>query len=210
MPYKEAANRLDALLKGKIPPPLAIEEESDENLKNLAVTVNSFIDFMADIRDFIIPLSQGELKNITVKRNNFLASPFRELHSRLRHLTWQAEQVAKGDYSPRVEFMGEFSAAFNTMIEALDRNEKVLKSKIIELQDALSRVRKLESLLPICSYCKRIRIQGGTPEDPRDWHRIETYITERTSTQFSHSICPTCLEEHFPDLPDNSDADTRA
>jgi signal transduction histidine kinase len=69
---------------------------------------------------------------------NFLASPFKELHSRLTHLTWQAERVAQGDYSQRVDFMGDFSRAFNFMVESLERKELQLHEKIGELE-ALNR-----------------------------------------------------------------------
>ncbi len=58
------------------------------------------------------------LDNIKVPPpKNFLASSFKELHLRLLHLTWQAQQVASGNYSQRVDFMDEFSSkAFNSMV----------------------------------------------------------------------------------------------
>lgn len=49
-------------------------------------------------------------------------------------------------------------------------------------------VQRLEAFLPICSYCKKIR------DDQNYWQRIESYINERTGSQFSHSICPDCVE----------------
>lgn len=52
-------------------------------------------------------------------------------------------------------------------------------------------VRQLESFLPICSYCKRIR------DDENYWRQIEEYVGARTGTQFSHGICPTCAEKVF-------------
>jgi phosphoserine phosphatase RsbU/P len=50
-------------------------------------------------------------------------------------------------------------------------------------------VRQLESFLPICCYCKRIR------DDANYWRQIEDYIRSRTGTNFSHGICPTCAEK---------------
>ena len=50
------------------------------------------------------------------------------------HLTWQAEQVARGDYSQRVDFMGDFSRAFNAMVESLEIKERELRERIEELQ----------------------------------------------------------------------------
>ncbi len=53
------------------------------------------------------------------------------------------------------------------------------------------RLRQLESLLPICSYCNRIR------EADNHWERIDFFIHRRTGTNFSHGICPDCLKKHF-------------
>lgn len=50
-------------------------------------------------------------------------------------------------------------------------------------------VAQLESFLPICSYCKKIR------NDRNYWEQIEAYVSSRTSTQFSHGICPSCYKE---------------
>ena len=66
-----------------------------------------------------------------------------------------------------------------------------------ELQSALAEVRTLQAFLPICSYCKRVR------DDENYWHSVESYISEHTSTRFSHGICPSCYESevkrHFGD-----------
>jgi hypothetical protein len=64
-----------------------------------------------------------------------------------------------------------------------------------DLEDALSRVKQLQGLLPICSYCKKIR------DDRNYWQQVEQYVTARTEARFSHAICPTCYERHVkPDL----------
>jgi hypothetical protein len=199
MPYYEAIEKIEALMRGESPSLLEVSRYTDDEKKEGAQAVNSLIQFMEEIRRVIIPLSRGELHSLQITRGNFLASPFKELLSRLRHLTWQAEQVARGDYSQRVDFMGDFSKAFNSMIEALDENEKSLKAKIHELQEALARVHQLEGLLPICSYCKKIRVEGGGSEDPRAWLAMEAYFEERTKSQFSHGICPQCMEKYFPE-----------
>jgi hypothetical protein len=58
------------------------------------------------------------------------------------------------------------------------------------------RVKTLEGLLSICSFCKRIRNEHG------EWERLEKIISERSAARFSHGFCPACIEEHFPDYPD--------
>jgi DNA-binding response OmpR family regulator len=63
-----------------------------------------------------------------------------------------------------------------------------LADRVVELQEALASVKQLHGLLPICSYCKRIR------GDDQYWQQVEAYISERSGVQFSHGICPTCFE----------------
>jgi sigma-B regulation protein RsbU (phosphoserine phosphatase) len=64
-----------------------------------------------------------------------------------------------------------------------------LAARVRELEATLSQVKQLQGLLPICSYCKKIR-------DEQDyWHRVESYISEHTEVEFSHSICPTCYTD---------------
>ena len=61
-----------------------------------------------------------------------------------------------------------------------------LAERVAELQAALSNVKQLRGLLPICSYCKRIR------GDDQYWQQVEGYIAEHSDAQFSHGICPSC------------------
>ena len=65
--------------------------------------------------------------------------------------------------------------------------ERNLANKIADLEKALADVGKLKALLPICSYCKRIR------DDKDYWHQIEEYIHTETGTDFTHGICPSCM-----------------
>ena len=192
--------KLAILLQGKIPEKIDTGNITDEREQNLAKTLNQLITFMQEVHDFIIPLSKGELAEIKISPKNFFGSPFKELHSRLLHLTWQANQVAKGDFSQRVDFMGDFSEAFNSMIVSLDNNEKLLKRKIDELENALSHIKKLEGILPICSNCKKIRLEGTDLKKQDNWVQIESYISEKTETQFSHSICPECMKKLYSDF----------
>ena len=63
-----------------------------------------------------------------------------------------------------------------------------LQKKVAQLQEALDNVKELRGLLPICSYCKKIRNDGNY------WERLETYLVNHTHAQFSHSICPDCYD----------------
>ena len=196
----QVIEKLTILLQGKIPANIDSSYAASDNDRRLAELVNQLITFIDEIHRFIIPLAQGELSDIKPAPNNFLASPFKELHSRLRHLTWQAKQVASGDYLQRVDFMGEFSEAFNAMIIELGRNERLLRNKIDELEQALGHIKKLEGILPICANCKRIRVDDAAPHSLRSWMKIESYLSTRTDALFSHTICPECMKKLYPDL----------
>ncbi|MEA3208938.1 MAG: phosphoserine phosphatase RsbU/P [Chthoniobacter sp.] len=65
--------------------------------------------------------------------------------------------------------------------------ERALASRVTELETALSEVRRLQRLLPICMFCKRVR------DDQAYWHQIDEYIHTATGTDFSHGICPECM-----------------
>jgi sigma-B regulation protein RsbU (phosphoserine phosphatase) len=66
--------------------------------------------------------------------------------------------------------------------------QQSLAQRVRELQAALDTVKVLAGLLPICSYCKRIR------DDNDYWQQLESYVSEHTNAQFSHGICPACFE----------------
>jgi PAS domain S-box-containing protein len=68
------------------------------------------------------------------------------------------------------------------------RAEVEREQLVTELQSALAEVSSLQEILPICSYCKKIR------DDENYWHTVESYLSHHAGSQFSHSICPTCME----------------
>jgi len=81
----------------------------------------------------------------------------------------------------------ELRARVHVGIRVLTLQER-LAEQVAQLQDALSKVKQLNGLLPICSYCKRIR------SDHNYWEQVESYITQHSDAQFSHGICPACFE----------------
>ena len=70
------------------------------------------------------------------------------------------------------------------------RAEEEREKLVRELQTALAEVKTLREILPICSYCRKIR------DDENYWHTVENYISDHTGSRFSHSICPSCMETH--------------
>lgn len=69
-----------------------------------------------------------------------------------------------------------------------------LKRKNDELERAQAQIKTLDRLLPICACCKKIRDDAGY------WHQVEVYIRDHSETQFSHGLCPECVDRLYPDL----------
>jgi sigma-B regulation protein RsbU (phosphoserine phosphatase) len=67
--------------------------------------------------------------------------------------------------------------------------QRSLAERVEELEQALARVKQLQGLLPICSYCKKIR------DDRNYWQQVEAYIGEHSEAVFSHGICPDCFDK---------------
>ena len=83
-----------------------------------------------------------------------------------------------------------------TMVDITERKraEEERERLIVELQEALSKIKVLDGLLPTCSFCKKIRNDKG------EWEQIEAYIRDRSKAEFSHSICPECMEKRYPEV----------
>lgn len=85
-----------------------------------------------------------------------------------------------------------------TVVSKEMESEEKCENLIIELKNALAKVKTLSGLLPVCLHCKKIR------DDEGYWNQIETYILEHSDAEISNSICEECAKEHFrtphPDL----------
>jgi PAS domain S-box-containing protein len=91
---------------------------------------------------------------------------------------------------------GHFDGMICTIFDNTKRKqeEEARKKLISELQQALSKVKTLSGLLPICVSCKKIR------DDKGYWNQIESYIRDHSSAEFSHGICPECAIKIYPDF----------
>ena len=92
------------------------------------------------------------------------------------------------DYVTKPFDLDELRARINVGVRVITLQDK-LAQRVSELQAALANVKQLHGLLPICSYCKRIR------GDDHYWQQVESYIAARSDAQFSHGICPPCYEK---------------
>ncbi len=109
-----------------------------------AATCFQYIELVNNAYLYQKQLAAGDL-SVGMDKQNYLAMPLKELQANLRHLTWQAQQVAKGDFSQRVHFMGEFADSFNAMILALNEQE-ILRQERSQLQEQLFQSQKLEAV----------------------------------------------------------------
>ncbi|MCD6570617.1 MAG: response regulator [Deltaproteobacteria bacterium] len=101
-------------------------------------------------------------------------------------------EAGADDYVIKPFEQGELHARLNTGKRIVEL-QAALSDRIKRLQDANSHIKTLQGILPICSYCHKIR------DDQESWQRIESYIQGHSDAQFSHSICPECMEKYFPD-----------
>jgi DNA-binding response OmpR family regulator len=92
------------------------------------------------------------------------------------------------DYLTKPFDSSELRARVQVGARVVELQDK-LAARARELEVALSQVRQLQGLLPICSYCKNIR------DEQNYWHRVESYISGHAEVEFSHGICPACYEE---------------
>lgn len=79
-------------------------------------------------------------------------------------------------------------ARVRNAVQTQDLQDK-LADRVRELERALANVKRLQGLLPICSYCKRVRKDEGY------WDQVEQYVAEHSEARFTHSICPSCFQD---------------
>lgn len=97
------------------------------------------------------------------------------------------------DYLAKPFDTGELLARIEVgrrMVEMQD----ILSAKIEELQRALSEIKTLRGIVPICSSCKKIR------DDQGYWNQVEVYVRNHTEASFSHGLCPECIRRLYPEL----------
>lgn len=102
-------------------------------------------------------------------------------------------EAGANDYLAKPFDAGELRARVQVgrrMVEMQD----ALAAKIEELRQALDQIKTLRGIVPICANCKNIR------DDQGYWEQVEVYVRDHTEAQFSHSICPKCMKELYPEF----------
>ena len=103
---------------------------------------------------------------------------------------------------PTYEQLRQRIKELETQAIEVKREEDERQNLIVRLQQALAQMEMFRGILPICSSCKKIRDDNGF------WYEIERYIASHSQAQFSHSICPDCEEELYPDYSERRDSAT--
>lgn len=110
------------------------------------------------------------------------------VEERLKGYEVEADDYITKPYDPE-ELLAKIRILLR-LKNALDERDRFIH----KLQEALSKVKTLSGLLPICSSCKKIRDDRGY------WKQIEDYIREHSPANFSHSICPECAKRLYPEF----------
>lgn len=94
-------------------------------------------------------------------------------------------EAGANDYLTKPIYLDEFRVRLEVGVRLVEL-QKSLAKRVKDLEETLAHVKQLQGILPICSYCKKIR------DDQNYWHQVESYISQYSDTRFSHSVCPDC------------------
>jgi serine phosphatase RsbU (regulator of sigma subunit) len=130
-------------LNGQIPQPLILPKDYPDNeIKQVTEYANQFVAEYRALADAMSALSRGQLDfDVPAGRMHILQS-LKNLHANLRHLTWKTQQIAGGDLTQHIDFMGAFSKAFNSMTRQLQEAFTKIDRQNQELSRANQRMKR--------------------------------------------------------------------
>lgn len=132
-----------AILKGKKPALITLPDDYPDNeIRQSVGYINKFIAEYNTMTDFVYQLGRGEIDIEPPRGNMIIHQSLKGLHASLRNLTWITKQVAAGDFTHKVSFMGEFSNAFNSMTEQLRNSFQERNKSMEDLQNKMGEMDK--------------------------------------------------------------------
>lgn len=160
----DLAGALTLLLKGEKGGFVAIPETYPENeLKSLAGNVNEIIRDFEALSDSAFALSKGDFSYEIPRGRMRIHDALKNLHSSLTHLTWKTKKIAGGDFDQKIDFMGEFSNAFNSMTMQLKEAFEIIekqKNDLIRNEREMRRDLKLAAIIQKNLISDKIHING--------------------------------------------------
>ncbi|WP_295436319.1 SpoIIE family protein phosphatase [uncultured Thiodictyon sp.] len=146
---------LSRILRGEKPPPMVLPADYPQDEFNQFVGYfNRLVIEYDDFADFMYSMARGELDRAPPAGKMRVLQSFKSLQANLRHLTWKTQQIAAGDLSQRVDFMGDFSTAFNEMTRQLQqafadlRQEKERSEQLLrDLTDSIHYSQRIQAAL---------------------------------------------------------------
>lgn len=140
------------ILRGEQPSAIILAPDYPENeYAQLVSYINRFLSEYNEFAEFMYSLSRGELDYTPPRGKMRVLQSFKSLQASLRHLTWKTQKIAAGDFSQRVDFMGDFSTAFNSMTQQLQQAFADLEQANTELAE------KNQQITASIRYAQRIQ-----------------------------------------------------
>ena len=143
------------------------------------------------ILDWMMPGLDGPEICRRVREDQSISQPYLVLLTSKEGSQSTVEGLKSGadDYVTKPFDAAVLHARVDVGIRVLELQSKLAR-RVKELEEALANVKRLQGLLPICSYCKRVRNDGNY------WQQVDMYIAEHTEAKLSHGFCPDCFEIH--------------
>ena len=190
--------------------------KSEEKYSNLFHFSNDGI-FVHDLEGNILDVNQKALDQLGYTKSEMLSFKIPDFHppEALEISQWAFETIIRegfvsfetdfkkktGEVLPFEVSSSLYEIGDKKVIQGIIRDiterkqaEEERKKLINELQQALKEIKTLRGILPLCSFCKKIR------DDKGYWEQVDVYIYKYSEADISHSICPECAKEHYPDL----------
>ncbi|MFW6181689.1 MAG: PAS domain-containing protein [Spirochaetota bacterium] len=194
----QGKNRLLAIVRD-----ISERKEAERELQQARDSFHSIVEkssdgiLVLDMGETVVFANEAAARFLGCGRSALAGSPFNQwvgnAEERDVRITLENGEPGVGDIR-RSRTVWEGAEGWLVTIRDVTERQRLLAERqvyIEELTEALRRIQTLKGLLPICSCCKKIRNDAGY------WEQIETYITQHSEAEFTHSVCPECAEKYF-------------
>jgi len=181
------------ILRGETPRPIELPPDYPDNeVKQVAGYANRFIEQYGEFAKVMALLARGALDFEPPRGRMDVLQSLKNLHANLRHLTWKTQQIAGGDFSQRVDFMGDFSDAFNSMTDQLKEAYEAIRQEK-EKSDKL-----LLNILPV-RVAEDLKQTGATT--PQSFEQVTVLFSDLVGfTTLASDLDPTTLIGELNDI----------